>query len=185
MKEIWKDIPNYEGLYKISNLGNVKSLDHIRKNGTNEYMQKGKKLKPQKANNYLFVRLSKEEKTKQHFIHRLVAISFLPNKLNYKEVNHKDENPNNNKIQNLEWCSHKYNINYGTGNQRRSKTETKTKRNGKKIIQYNLDNIIIKKWNNQLEIQEQLKIPQSNISNCCKGKRKTAGGYIWKYEKED
>ena len=85
MEEIWKDIPNYEGLYQVSNLGNVKSLNHIRKNGTNEYMQRGRKLKPQKANNYLFVKLSKEGKTKQHFIHKLVAISFLSNELNYKD----------------------------------------------------------------------------------------------------
>lgn len=127
MKEIWKDIKEYEGLYQISNLGNVKSLDHMRKNGTNEYMQKGKILKPQKSNNYLFVKLSKEGKTKQFFVHRLVASFFLPNELNYKEINHKDENPQNNKYNNLEWCSHKYNINYGTGNSRRSKSEKHTR----------------------------------------------------------
>lgn len=90
-------------------------------------MQRGRKLKPQKANNYFFVKLSKEGKTKQHFIHRLVAISFLSNELNYKEINHKDENPSNNKIENLEWCDRKYNINYGTGNFRRSLSEKKTK----------------------------------------------------------
>ena len=65
MEEIWKDIPNYEGLYQVSNLGNVKSLNHIRKNGTNEYMQRGRKLKPQKANNYLFVKLSKEKRMRE------------------------------------------------------------------------------------------------------------------------
>lgn len=128
MKEVWKNIPNYENLYQVSNFGNVRSLNHIRKNGTNKYLQKGRILKPQKTSNYLFVRLSKNGESKQYLVHRLVAEVFILNEFNYKEVNHKDENKYNNNVSNLEWCSHKYNINYGSGNKRRSISEIKTKR---------------------------------------------------------
>jgi hypothetical protein len=185
MKEIWKDVSNYEGLYQVSNLGRIKSLERkINRKHSTTMLLKEKILKQQNMNGYKFVRLSKNNIIKQHFVHRLVAIAFIKNPNNYNEVNHKDEKTNNNYVYNLEWCTHKYNMNYGTINQRRSKTETKTKKNGKKIIQYDINNVFIKKWNNQLEIQKQLKIAQPHISNCCKGKRKTAGGYIWKYEKE-
>lgn len=128
MKEIWKDIVNLEGLYQVSNLGRVRSLDHFRKNGAGIYLQKGKILSPQNANGYCFVRLSKNGKTRQYLIHRLVAQAFISNLEQYDEINHKDENKQNNHVSNLEWCTHKYNINYGTGNERRKNTELKTKR---------------------------------------------------------
>ena len=95
-------------------------------NGTAQL--KEKILKPQNTNGYLFVRLSKNNKIKRYLVHRLVAQAFIPNPNNYLEVNHIDENSLNNNVNNLEWCSHKYNINYGTGNERRSKSEIKTKR---------------------------------------------------------
>ena len=189
MQEIWKDIKNYEGLYQISNYGNVRSLDHIRKNGTNKYMQKGKMLKPQKINNYLFVRLSKEGKTKQYLIHRLVAIAFLPNKLNYSEINHKDENAFNNNVNNLEWCSHKYNINYGTGNYRRSIREKGKKKNisckkakhkCRQIIQYDLQGNFIREWDSITEASKTLNLKK--IWEVCNNKRNKCGNYVWKYK---
>ena len=128
MQEIWKDIKNYENLYQVSNFGRVRSLDHFRKNGTGIYLQKGKILNPQNTNGYCFVSLSKQGKTKQYLVHRLVAQTFILNSEQHNEINHKDENKQNNHIDNLEWCSHQYNINYGTGNERRSITELKTKR---------------------------------------------------------
>ena len=185
MKEIWKDIEGYEGLYQVSNLGNVKSLDHMRKNGTNEYMQKGKLLKPQLNNKtrYFHIRLSKNGKVKNFLLHRIIAQAFIVNPNNYKEINHKDENPSNNSLQNLEWCDKKYNINYGKGNQIRSQTEIKTKKGGKRVYQFDLENNLLKIWNNQLEIKKELGISQTNnISNCCNGKRKSAYGYKWRYE---
>ncbi len=115
MEEIWKDIKNYEGIYQISNLGKVKNI------------KKQKILKPLNINNYLRVVLSKKGKVQNKYIHRLVAETFIPNDNNYKEINHKDENSMNNQIDNLEWCNRKYNINYGTGNLRRSISEKKTK----------------------------------------------------------
>lgn len=100
MQEIWKDIKDYEGLYKISNLGNVKSL----KTNKNLYYSKSK--------NYLRVSLNKDGIRKGYSIHRLVAEAFIPNPNNYPCVNHKDCNGNNNNVDNLEWCTHKQNNSY-------------------------------------------------------------------------
>ena len=114
MKEEWKDIKGYEGLYQVSNLGRVKSL------GNNK--SKKEKILDPKPNMYGYkeVRLSKEGKRKPYKVHRLVAIYFIPNPNNYKEVNHKDEDKTNNHVSNLEWCDRKYNINYGTRNKKAS-----------------------------------------------------------------
>jgi hypothetical protein len=103
--EIWKDIEGYEGLYQVSNLGNVKSL-YTNKNLS--YIKCGRDRE------YLSVSLSKDKKLKIYYIHRLVAETFIDNPNNYPYVNHKDENKQNNCVNNLEWCSPKYNINYGT-----------------------------------------------------------------------
>ena len=122
MREIWKPIKNYEGLYEVSNLGRVRSLDRIqfikRKNGTEmQRPQKGKVLKPVFDGRGLYqqVCLSKQGGgNKRYLVHRLVAIAFIPNPDNFAEVNHKDECKINNCVDNLEWCDHKYNSNYGT-----------------------------------------------------------------------
>lgn len=129
MEEKWKDIQGYENLYQISNLGRVKSLKRtvIRKHNSILNL-KERILKQQNMNGYKFVRLSKNNKTKQHLVHRLVATHFIDNPNKYKEINHKDENKENNVWYNLEWCTHKYNINFGTGNERRKNTEIRTKR---------------------------------------------------------
>lgn len=139
-KEIWKDVVGYEGLYQVSNFGNVKSLSkihYIRQNSSMGYLSKERILKPILSHNgYLLVKLSKNGKTKNFRINRLVIESFLPDKSTFKsmpdedrknidldelKVNHKDENIKNNNISNLEWCTHKYNMNYGTINERRRK----------------------------------------------------------------
>lgn len=112
MEEIWKEIEGYEGKYEVSNLGNVRSLNY---NGTGEI----KLLKQYICHNrYEQVNLYKNGKPKHHLVHRLVARAFIPNPNNYKEVNHKDENPANNNVNNLEWCTREYNNNYGTRNKR-------------------------------------------------------------------
>ena len=111
-------------------------------------------------------------------VHRIVAETFINNPNNYKYVNHKDENPSNNCVTNLEWCTQKYNINYGTGNQKRSEAEKR------KIIQYNLEGNFIKQWDGIIDAATELKISKGNICSCCKGKRQTAANYIWKYKEE-
>lgn len=118
MEEIWKDIPDYEGLYQASNLGRVRSLGQTqtRSNGRAicEVHIKGKILKPSLdgTKRYYGVSLCKNKKIKRHMVHRLIAKTFLDNPNNYIDVNHKDENKQNNRLENLEWCTHSYNVSY-------------------------------------------------------------------------
>lgn len=186
MKEIWKDIDNYEGLYQISNFGNIKSLNY---NGT----KKEKELKqiPDK-DGYMKIGLCKNNILKEKKIHRLVVEAYLNkkkfkytdkddklkyiNNLNKLEVNHKDENKQNNNLDNLEWCTHSYNNNYGS----------KNKTISKKVNQYDLNGNYIKTWDSLYKVQKEIGIHVTNISRCCRNIYKTSGGFIWKYAgKED
>lgn len=112
MEEIWKDIKGYEGLYQISNLGNVKSLNRKIKNRKCVELIK----KPSVLRGYLKVSLCKYGEIKYYFIHRLVAETFIPNPEKLSCVNHKDCNPSNNRVDNLEWCSYVDNNNYKNHN---------------------------------------------------------------------
>ena len=115
--EIWKDIEGYEGLYQVSNYGNVRSLNYAKAG-------KVKELKQGNWRGYKNVDLWKNGKGKSFKVHRLVAQAFIENPNEYLCVNHKDENKQNNHVSNLEWCTHKYNSNYGTGRERVAKTLT-------------------------------------------------------------
>jgi hypothetical protein len=161
MQEVWENIKGYEKLYQISTLGRVKSLQK------NKIM----KIRRNKKYNYCDVLLRKNKKNKRFYIHRLVAEIFIYNPKNYPIINHKDEDKTNNRVDNLEWCTYKYNSNYRTIN---SKSKVR------KVIQYDANGKFIKKWNNIKEIQEKLKI--YHISEVCNNKRKMAGNYIWKFE---
>lgn len=169
-KEIWKDILGYEGLYQVSNFGRVKSLkfgkERILKPGINKY-------------GYLHVVLSKNNKQKNFYVHRLVAEAFISNPHNYPCVNHKDENPLNNNVENLEWCTASYNSNYGTRNERMSKSKINGKRS-KIVIQYNLDGTFVREWPSAMEC-ERNGFEHSLIIYCCQGKRKTHKGFKWSY----
>lgn len=173
----WKPIKGYEGLYEISNTGKVRSLDHLRKTDRSSYVQKGKELKLglNKKTGYLMVSLSKEGKTKSHTVHKLVAKTFIENPNNYSCINHKDENKQNNHISNLEFCTKKYNCNYGTRGKKISEKLSK------RINQYTMNDEYIKTWNSSVEIEKILGIDQSNVCLCCKGKRKSVGGFKWEY----
>jgi len=117
MIEIWKDVNGYEGYYQISNLGNVKGVERLVKNPYGDTMRVKKEqiLKPKTngSTDHLSVCLCKNGKVHKKYIHRMVAEAFIPNPDNLPEVNHKDENPLNNNVENLEWCTHKYNNTYG------------------------------------------------------------------------
>lgn len=109
---------------------------------------------------------------KIYAVHRLVAQAFIRNPDNLPEVNHKDENCSNNFVDNLEWCTRKYNANYGS---RISKTYAA-------VEMLTLDGVIIKEFNSQVEASKETGIRQGSISNCCRGFAKTAGGYKWRYK---
>ena len=164
--EIWKDIPEYEGLYQISNLGDIRKI----------WKTKKTICKPSFDNkNYKQIVLTKNKKRKSYKVHRLVALTFLSNPNNYEEVNHKDENKQNNFVDNLEWCTSKYNCNYGTRNYRC------TKHRLHRIQQYDKKNNLIGEYSSLKEAEKITNIKYQQISSCCRNLRKTAGGYIWKY----
>lgn len=167
--EIWKDIENYPD-YQVSNYGNVKSL----KFGKERILKLGKN-----KDGYYVVYLCKNSKDKKHRVHRLIAQAFLTNPNNLPCVNHKDENKENNCISNLEFCTQEYNANYGTRNERISKT------NSKPILQLSKSgNIILRKWGSAVQASNQLNIDCGSIGKCCKGKLKVVGGYRWMYYKD-
>tara|TARA_R110000796_G_scaffold171070_3_gene288036 strand:+ start:63 stop:584 length:522 start_codon:yes stop_codon:yes gene_type:complete len=121
MEEIWKDIKDYEGIYQVSNLGNVKSLGRVvlRKNDT-KIKLKEKILKPGKSKSgYLIISLYKNKRGKSHIVHRLIINTFIPC-LDKKEVNHIDGDKSNNKLDNLEWCDRSYNIKHAYDNNLKS-----------------------------------------------------------------
>lgn len=117
MEEIWWDIPDYKGIYQISNFGRIKRLESYDSRG---FLRK-ERIRRQTANKdgYMVVGLYKQGKEKKFLVHQLVAQAFIPNPNNYAEINHKDENKKNNIFSNLEWCSRKYNVNYGLAQTKR------------------------------------------------------------------
>lgn len=178
-KEIWKDIANYEGLYQISNLGRVKSLNY----------RKTKKSKVMKTkidrNGYETISLCKKNKIKTFLVNQLVAKAFIPNPNNYKETNHKDEDKLNNCVENLEWCTRSYNINYGKRNEKCSMKLKQIKFKIKKVYQYDLQGNLIKVWDSVTNISNYYKISKSHISNVCRKNKNFFKEYYWSYSKED
>ena len=185
MEEIWKDIPGYEGLYQASNLGKIRSIYRYKKI-----------LKQYKNYGYLHVQLFKNKKQKYSRVHRLVAQTFIPNCENKPYVNHKDGNKQNNCVDNLEWCTAKENTHHALENgllviEKGIKNPMYGRyginnNHSRKVNQYSLDNILIKKWDSIMDIERFMKKKNinSSIVTCCKGKQKTAFGYIWKYNEE-
>lgn len=184
-EEIWKDIEGFEGLYQVSSFGKVKSLPKKFKvynqcGETNGYrVTKETILKPQQ-DKYGYLRVTLCDGKKHHLkqIHRLVAETFIPNVDNLPEVNHKDENKCNNFVKNLEHCTSQYNQTYGTIRKRISEAQSID------VLQIDFNGAIIKKWHGINNASRVLKINHANIISCCKGKRKSAGGYIWRYVDE-
>lgn len=167
MEELWCPIKGYEGFYGVSDQGRVRSLK----------FGKERILKPARDDcGYLVVNLYKNRERKMYYVHRLVSQAFIPNTNNLPEVNHKDENKENNSVQNLEWCTDKYNTNYGTRNQRVSEKLSKP------VLQYEKSGAFVKEWKSMIDVQRNLNYSQGHISKCCTGKLKSAYGFIWKYK---
>ena len=176
MIEIFKDIKDYEGLYQVSNLGQILSLNY-RNTGKPGLMNPGKDKK-----GYLLVNLYKNRKRKSYKIHQLVAEHFIPNPDNLPEINHIDEDKTNNRVDNLEWKSHKDNCNHGTRNERIVKANTNGKRS-KPVLQLSLSGDLIREWPSTAECGRN-GFNQRNIVSCCNGKLKQYKGFRWEYKKE-
>ena len=166
-EEIWCPIKGFEGLYDVSDQGRVKSLKFGKERVLNPVRDGG---------GYLFVILYKNREHKICKVHRLVAKTFIPNPDNLPQVNHKDEDKENNSVQNLEWCDSKYNINYGTRNQRVSEKHSKS------VLQFTKDGEFVREWKSTNDVQRNLGYFHNNISNCCNGKCKSSNGFIWKFK---
>ena len=174
--EIWKPKKDYEGLYEVSNLGRIKSLGNGNSNNSKERILKPGKVK----GGYLQVYLSKNRENKRFYVHRLVAETFIPNPDNLPFINHKDEDKTNNRVDNLEWCTREYNNNYGTRTLRANKTNTNGKLS-KRVLQFTLTGEFIREWPSASEC-ERNGYSQSHVSDCCRGERKSAYGFRWKYK---
>ena len=183
LEEIWKDIAGYEGLYQVSNLGRIRSLDRKVCNRNGFAIKKGKILKEAAVNiRYKKVNLWKDNTGENKLVHRLVAEAFIPNPNNLPEVNHKDENPANNCVDNLEWCDHGYNMNYGTATQRIVKKRKGNPVGEQPILQYSKDGDFIAKYRSALKAAEAVNGDNSAICKCANGRVKTSYGYVWKWE---
>lgn len=177
MFENWKDVVGYEGLYQVSDKGNVKSLK-----------SNSPKLLKQSPTNcgYMKVQLYQNGKGKMLYVHRLVAKAFLPNPQQKEEINHLDGNKANNVLSNLEWTSRSENqlhaINIGL---RESSPMTgrygALNHNSKAIIQKDLNGNIIAKWDSIASAARSISCSPSQISNCLCGRKKTAKGFLWEY----
>lgn len=173
MNETWKDIQNYEGLYQVSNLGNVKN-----------YKGLIMKQKPSK-DGYVRILLCKNGKYKSFYVHILVAKAFIDNPNNKSEVNHIDGNKANNTSSNLEWVSRlenhfhavKMNLKPACPTIGKFGSEHPT---SKAIYQYSKEGVFIKKWDCRGDAASYYGCTPNSITRCISGFRKTCKGYIWK-----
>ena len=169
MKEIWKDIKGYEGSYKISNYGRVMCLD------ARHY---GKIKRPQiDKDGYEKVWLSRNSKKKPFFIHRLVALHFIDNPEQKPVVNHKDGNKRNNRLDNLEWCTHSENDKHAfkIGLRRPHCGGT-----SKPVVQI-MDDGTQRVFKSISEASRKTGISATSISYCVNGKQSRAGNYKWRF----
>lgn len=183
MTEVWKDIEGYEGIYQVSNLGRVRSLDRefVTKAGFAQ-STKGCFIKPfTTRNGYLSVRLRTLISRKTYFVHRLVAQTFIPNPDCLPIINHRDENKQNNRVDNLEWCTQEYNVNYGSSLSKLSASHRNHPCLSKEVRQLLLTGELLHVYPSAKEAARQAGLSDSNIVRCCNAPSKTAGGYRWEY----
>lgn len=177
--EIWLPICGYEN-YQVSNMGRIKSLG-------NDKTRKDRILRQVKNNKgYLYLNLCKEGKCKNFTVHRLVANAFLDNPSNLKCVNHKDENPLNNCVDNLEWCTYKYNNIYGSRLKKVSEKQRNDPNKSKQVYQYDKNGTLVAIYPSAAECQRN-GYSAGNVSQCCRNCFNREGNnvyknYIWSYE---
>lgn len=176
ISEIWKDVKGFDG-YEISNLGNIK--------------RNGRLLKLSAWNQYKTIRLRTESNEKTVYIHRLVAMAFIPNPENKPMINHIDGNKLNNTVSNLEWCTRQENEIHAWKHGLKERIRETAKENlkiarmhvhtKKPVTQMTLDGKVIKLWDSASDVMKEIGIDASGITKCCKGKLKKTGGYKWQY----
>ena len=169
MEEVWKDIPNYEGLYQASTLGRIKNQK------TKNIIYGGIKR------GYREVILIKDGVRKYKLVHRLVAQTFIPNKENKPQINHIDGNKLNNNVDNLEWCTQSENMKHAYKLGLQKPLYAKNNPRAKRVKQYNLNKELIKEYYGVKEASRINGLNPRDISKCCQKKRKQVGGYIWTY----
>lgn len=167
MNEVWKPVSGYETLYGVSNQGRVMNLN----------TQKPLRTRSD-SKGYARVNLSKEGCKKTFRMHRLVADHFLPNPDGLLEVNHINENKQDNRAENLEWCSREYNVNYGT------RTDRQRQKLSKPVVQLSKSGERVSHYPSLVEAERTTGFNRSSISACCRGERNQAYGYQWKYAYE-
>lgn len=186
MEEIWKDIEGYEGIYQVSNLGRVRSLDRIvnRQNPRNgqplSFTLKGCIMKQYlDKTGYYRLTLKVIEPFKRRTIHSLVAETFVDGYFEGAIVNHKDENKTNNRADNLEWVTYKQNSNYGNAKQRQIEKQIRP------VEQLSEEGIILNTYKSVSEAAIAVGTSTSHISAAIReNKRKHAGGYRWRYKEK-
>lgn len=192
MQEKWKYIKGYEGLYQASNLGRIKRLSKANKDKRSKEEIAEHFIKGSIYNNkYTMINLCKNGIIKRKPLHRIIAELFVKNPNDKPYVNHLDGNPQNNKAENLEWCTPLENVQHAwkTGLIDKEKMsalgkkyiELNCRNNEKPVYQLTKENIVVGKYKSIKEAEQQTGITNKHISSVCKGKRKTAGGYVWKY----
>lgn len=176
MKEEWRPIEGFEGQYEVSNTGKIRSIDRKVYQQGKFVSYGGTEMKPYHNNRgYQMIALSKGNKKKRLLVHRLVAIAFIPNIDNLPCINHKDENKDNNNVNNLEWCNHKYNCNYGTHMERVAQKQSIG------VVMYTLNGERLRVYKSSKEAERETGIPHSGIMRCCKGLQNSCCGYTWTY----
>lgn len=173
MEEIWKDVAGWEGIYQVSSFGRIRRLTT---RGGRPLTEPRILKEKHDGHGYPQITLSKGKSIKYKHIHRLVAESFIPNPNNLREVNHKDENKKNNRVENLEWCTHQYNNVYGTKLIRYSESR------GHAVNQYDMNGNFIRRFRSAQHAEmETFGHLTCGVNRCCNGKLKQSGGYIWKW----
>ena len=183
--EIWKDIEGYEGLYQVSNLGRVKSLDRtITRSDGVKIKIKGKIRTFSKSHKgYLYLSLTDVNKKRKTFkVHRLVAMAFVQNPDNKPQVNHIDGNKLNNKAENLEWVTNSENQLHALENG--LVVRNINSHRSKRVRQYTRDGKFIKEYPSVAQVERELGFKSRHVATACRGEEKTAYGYVWKYADE-
>lgn len=176
--EVWKDVVGYEDHYKISNYGRVKSLSRLSPNYSQPVKEKILKCFTN-WRGYWSSSLSINGKGKSKYIYRLVAEAFIPNPFNLPHVNHKDENKDNNCVDNLEWCTPKYNNAYGTARERINKAYRENG-NNRQIDMYDLNGTLLKHYDCAYNIDKD-GISRRGAYNVCCGRTKSYKGCVFRF----